>query len=253
VKKMKLVVIEDEVKIARMIKDYLEKEGASVSLARDGASGLQQAREEAPHLVILDLMLPDINGLEICRRLRQQSDVPIIMLTAKSQETDRVVGLEMGADDYITKPFSLAELAARVRAVLRRTRVPESRQNHGEKILTRGPFALDIENHQVKKGPQEILLTPTEFSLLAFMARSPGRVFSRLQLLEACLGEAYSGYERSIDTHIRNLRKKIETNPAHPEHIITVFGLGYKFQVPANPGDPSKGMLHGEGSSGSGM
>ncbi len=234
---MKLVVIEDEVKIAQMIKDYLEKEGASVYLARDGTSGLQQVRERDPHLVILDLMLPDMSGLEICRRLRQQSDVPIIMLTAKSQETDRVVGLEMGADDYITKPFSLAELAARVRAVLRRTRAPESPQKNAEKILTRGPFALDIENHQLMKGQQEISLTPTEFSILAFMARSPGRVFSRLQLLEACLGEAYSGYERSIDTHIRNLRKKIEADPAHPEHIITVFGLGYKFHLPKNQGD----------------
>jgi len=253
VEKMKLVVIEDEVKIARMIKDYLEKEGASVYLARDGASGLQLVREEDPHLVILDLMLPDINGLEVCRLLRQQSDIPIIMLTAKSQETDRIVGLEIGADDYITKPFSLAELAARVRAVLRRTRVAESRQNHAEKILTRGPFSLDIENHQVKKGQQEILLTPTEFSLLAFMARSPGRVFSRLQLLEVCLGEAYSGYERSIDTHIRNLRKKIETDPAHPVYIITVFGLGYKFQVPTNQEDPSRGVIHGDGSSGSGV
>ena len=239
--KIKLVVIEDEIKIAQMIKEYLENEGASVYLARDGASGLQQVKEKAPHLVILDLMLPDMNGLDVCRRLRQESDIPIIMLTAKSQETDRVVGLEVGADDYVTKPFSLAELAARVRAVLRRTQNQEARQKDQEKILVRGPFQLDIENHQLKKGQQEIILTPTEFSILALMARSPGRVFSRLQLLEACLGEAYSGYERSIDTHISNLRKKIEVNPASPEYIITVFGLGYKFHIPESGPLPESG------------
>ena len=235
--KLKLVVIEDETKIAQMIKEYLEKEGAHVYLARDGSSGLQQVKEKTPHLIILDLMLPDMNGLDVCRRLRQESDIPIIMLTAKSQETDRVVGLEVGADDYITKPFSLAELAARIRAVLRRAQVQEARQKDQEKILVRGPFQLDIESHQLKKEEKEILLTPTEFNILALMARSPGRVFSRLQLLEACLGEAFSGYERSIDTHISNLRKKIEVNSTNPEHIITVFGLGYKFHIP-NSGVP---------------
>ncbi len=227
--KTRLVVIEDEVKIAQMVKDYLEKEGAKVFLARDGASGMELVKKESPHLVVLDLMLPDLNGLEICRKLRQDQDVPIIMLTAKSQETDRVVGLEMGADDYITKPFSLAELAARIRAVLRRSFVQETAQKATEKVISRGPFLLDVENHLVKKGEQDIFLTPTEFNLLALLIRQPGRVFSRLQLLEACLGEAYSGYERSIDTHISNLRKKIEDNPASPVHIITVFGVGYKF------------------------
>ena len=232
--KTKLVVIEDEVKIAEMIKDYLEKEGARVYLAKDGLSGIQRVKEHSPHLVILDLMLPDLGGLEVCRRLRQDQDVPIIILTAKSQETDRVVGLEVGADDYITKPFSLAELAARVRAVLRRTNAQgqKSPSKAPEKTLVRGPFRLDLENHQLKKEEQEIILTPTEFNLMFLMARSPGRVFSRLQLLEACLGEAYSGYERSIDTHISNLRKKIEQDPAHPRHIVTVFGLGYKFNLP---------------------
>jgi len=241
--KTKLVVIEDEVKIAEMIKDYLEKEGARVYLAKDGLSGIQRVKEHSPHLVILDLMLPDLGGLEVCRRLRQDQDVPIIMLTAKSQETDRVVGLEVGADDYITKPFSLAELAARVRAVLRRTNAQgqESSSKAPEKTLVQGPFRLDLENHQLKKEEQEIILTPTEFTLLALLARSPGRVFSRLQLLEACLGEAYSGYERSIDTHISNLRKKIEQDPAHPRYIVTVFGLGYKFNLPGEgPGQSAQ-------------
>ncbi len=224
-----LVLIEDEIKIAQMVKDYLEKEGASVFIAGNGERGIELVREKSPDLVILDLMLPDISGLEVCRRLRQEKNIPIIMLTAKSQETERVVGLEVGADDYITKPFSLAELTARVRAVLRRSYVSKTEAMAIEKLITRGPLHLNIENHQVSKGGQEIILTPTEFNILALLARCPGRVFSRLQLLEACLGDAYSGYERSIDTHISNLRKKIESDPANPTFILTVFGLGYKF------------------------
>ena len=227
--KLTLVLIEDEIKIARMVKDYLEKEGANVYIAGTGEKGIELAREKSPDLVILDLMLPDISGLEVCRRLRQEKNIPIIMLTAKSQETERIVGLEMGADDYITKPFSLAELTARVRAVLRRAWLPINEEKAKEKNITRGPLHLNIENHQVSKDGEEIILTPTEFNILALLARHPGRVFSRLQLLEACLGDAYSGYERSIDTHISNMRKKIEPDPANPTFILTVFGLGYKF------------------------
>ncbi len=227
--KHKLVIIEDEMKIAQMLKEYLENEGAEVFLAGDGAGGVKLVEEKSPDLVILDLMLPDINGLEICRQLRVNKNIPIIILTAKSRETDRIVGLEMGADDYVTKPFSLAELAARVRAVLRRSVLQGNRSETHEKLIVRGRFYLDIENHHIKKGEKELFLTPTEFNILALMARYPGRVFSRLQLLENCLGEAYSGYERSIDTHISNLRKKVENDPANPNHIITVFGIGYKF------------------------
>ncbi len=225
----KIVVIEDEVKISRMIKEYLEKEGFNVFIAENGNRGIKLVRGEAPVLVILDLLLPDMNGLDICRAMRQEGNIPIIMLTAKSQEVDRVVGLEMGADDYITKPFSLAELAARIRAVLRRAGGQEQLPKLQKKVITRGGLFIDTEKHEVKKGRENIVLTPTEFNILALMANNPGRVYSRLQLLEAALGEAYSGYERSIDTHISNLRKKIEEDPANPVFIITVFGLGYKF------------------------
>lgn len=231
----KIVVIEDEAKIARMIKDYLVKEGMTIYLAADGTTGIELVRQHAPDLLILDLMLPDISGLEVCRILRQDKNIPIIMLTARSQETDRVVGLEMGADDYMVKPFSLAELAARIRAVMRRAgeqggtpRAAAVKKNETT-ILQRGELEIDAENCSVKKGGREIELTPTEFKILNLMARYPGRVFSRLQLPEACLGEAYSGYERSIDTHISNLRKKIEQDAANPAYIATVFGFGYKF------------------------
>ncbi len=225
----KIVIIEDEIKISQMIKDYLEKEGFNVFLAENGNRGIELVKGESPGLVILDLLLPDMNGLDICRALRQEGNVPIIMLTAKSQEVDRVVGLEMGADDYITKPFSLAELAARIRAVLRRSGGQELQPKLQKKTIAGGRLFIDTEKHEVKKGCENIVLTPTEFNILALMANNPGRVYSRLQLLEAALGETYSGYERSIDTHISNLRKKIEDDPTNPVFIITVFGLGYKF------------------------
>ncbi len=234
----KIVVIEDEEKIARMIKDYLENEGMYIFLAGGGSKGIGLIKEHSPDLLILDLMLPDMNGLDVCRTLRREGErsIPIIMLTARSQETDRVVGLEMGADDYIVKPFSLAELAARIRAVLRRTggeQVSGSTGATGGKdetvVMKRGDLQIDVDNCSVKKGDREVDLTPTEFKILNLLARHPGRVFSRLQLLEACLGEAYSGYERSIDTHISNLRKKIEDDAANHSYIVTVFGFGYKF------------------------
>lgn len=211
-----------------MTQEYLVKEGFTVLHAKDGATGISLVKSNSPHLVILDLLLPDMNGLEVCRKLRQVGNIPIIMLTAKSQETDRVVGLEMGADDYIVKPFSLAELAARIRAVLRRT-TEQGEQQREEKVIYRGDLMIDVEQHQVEKNGAVIELTPTEFKMLALLARYPGRIFSRLQLLEACLGDAYSGYERSIDTHISNLRKKIDSSSDKPM-IVTVFGVGYKFE-----------------------
>lgn len=225
----KILLIEDEAKIARMVKDYLEKEGFDLVVAENGNKGLELFLGQEFALVILDLLLPDINGLDICRALRQKSSIPIIMLTAKSQEVDRVVGLEMGADDYITKPFSLAELAARIRAVLRRAGGEKSSHEGLKKVFAGGRLLIDTEKYEVKKDGKNISLTPTEFKILALMAGNPGRVYSRLQLLEAALGETFSGYERSIDTHISNLRKKIEDDPASPLFIITVFGLGYKF------------------------
>lgn len=225
----KILIIEDEGKIALMVKDYLEKEGFKVLVAESGNRGMELARSDSFALIILDLLLPDINGLDICRILRQESNIPIIMLTAKSQEVDRVVGLEMGADDYITKPFSLAELAARIRAVLRRSGEQKFHPESQKKTFAGGRLSIDPEKYEVKKDGENILLTPTEFKILSLMAAHPGRVYSRLQLLEAALGETFSGYERSIDTHISNLRKKIEDDPANPLFIITVFGLGYKF------------------------
>ncbi len=223
----KLVIIEDEEKIALMTKEYLEKEGFVVFAAKDGVSGLSLVKNKSPHLVLLDLILPDMNGLEVCRRIRQVDNTPIIMLTAKSQETDRVVGLEVGADDYIVKPFSLAELAARIRAVLRRT-MEQDNQQREEAVITRGDLTIDTEKYLVKKNEVDVELTPTEYKILVLMARHPGRIFSRLQLLESCLGDAYSGYERSMDTHISNLRKKIDHSNGNPM-IVTVFGVGYKF------------------------
>lgn len=227
---VKILVIEDEKKIARMVQDHLEQEGYRVTVSAAGEKGLELARQGAFHLVVLDLMLPDMNGLEVCKQLRRESEVPVIMLTARSQEVDRVVGLEVGADDYITKPFSLAELSARIKAVLRRTgRTSETGAEN--KTISAGEIEIDLEKHQVCVNGKEVALTPTEFKLLALMARHPGRVYSRLQLLENALGEIFSGYERSIDTHISNLRRKVEKDPSNPRHIVTVFGLGYRFNI----------------------
>jgi len=225
---LNILVIEDEKKIAHMVQGFLENEGFKVGVAHTGKEGLDLARQGYFHLVVLDLMLPDVNGLEVCRLLRRESELPVIMLTARSQEMDRVVGLEVGADDYITKPFSLAELSARIRAVLRRAGAASATVEEN-KLIVAGDISVDLEKHQVHVGEKEVFLTPTEFNILALMARHPRRVFSRLQLLENALGEVFSGYERSIDTHISNLRRKVEKDPSNPRHIATVFGLGYRF------------------------
>ncbi|KYH32107.1 response regulator transcription factor [Neomoorella mulderi] len=224
--KKKILIIEDEEKIATMIQQYLLKEQFAVLIAADGVMGLKKARQEKPDLIILDLMLPGLSGLDVCREIRKESQVPIIMLTAKAEEIDKLLGLELGADDYITKPFSLAELAARIRAVLRRSGGQEQPKNT---VQTRGDLTIDFSGLQVYKKGQPLNLTPTEFNLLSVLFRHPGRVYSRLQLLDAALGEAYQGYERSIDTHISNLRRKIEDDPANPRYILTVYGVGYKF------------------------
>ncbi|MBC7325413.1 MAG: response regulator transcription factor [Moorella sp. (in: Bacteria)] len=225
--KKKILVIEDEEKIAALIQQYLTREQFTVLVAADGTTGLEKARRENPDLIILDLMLPGMSGLDVCREIRKESQVPIIMLTAKAGEIDKLLGLELGADDYITKPFSLAELAARIRAVLRRTGCQE--QTAAASMQAWGDLAIDFNGLQVYKKGQPVNLTPTEFNLLAALFRHPGRVYSRLQLLDAALGEAYQGYERSIDTHISNLRRKIEDNPSNPRYILTVYGIGYKF------------------------
>ena len=222
---IRILVIDDEEAIGNVIKDYLEAQGYEVFWAKDGYYAIDMFRKVHPDLIILDLMLPGKSGFDVCRELRQDSDVPVIMLTAKADEIDRVLGLELGADDYVTKPFSLRELAARVRAVLRRVgKGIEDRRG----ILRVGDITVDADGHQVTVSGREVALTPTEFSILLFLAERPGRVASRLQLVNASLGEAYVGYERSIDTHVSNLRKKIEDDPANPRRLQTVYGVGYK-------------------------
>lgn len=223
--RLRVLVIDDEAAIGNMIKEYLEAQGYLVDWAQDGPSGVELFRRTRPDLIILDLMLPGRSGLDVCRELRAMSNVPVVMLTAKSEEIDRVLGLELGADDYITKPFSLRELAARVRAVLRRAGKGAADLRS---VLQVGEIAIDIDRHEVTVAGRPVALTPTEFAILSFLAERPGRVASRLQLVNAALGEAYAGYERSIDTHVSNLRKKIEEDPANPRRILTVYALGYK-------------------------
>jgi two-component system, OmpR family, alkaline phosphatase synthesis response regulator PhoP len=217
----KVLVIDDEPKIVEICKDYLKAGGYEVITASDGAQGLTKARLQKPDLIVLDLMLPGMNGLDICRSLRQESNVPIIMLTARIEETDRLIGLELGADDYITKPFSPRELVARVRTVLRRASGDSSLET-----IRVGEVALDRTRYQVALPDRSITLTPTEFELLATMMSQPGRIFTRGQLLNAVRGVAFESYERAIDSHIRNLRRKLEPG----EYIITVHGVGYKFE-----------------------
>jgi len=222
----KILVVDDEAQIVHVLRGYLEKAGFNVLTAYDGREALRIARQERPDLVILDLMLPEVDGLDVCRALRKDSDVPIIMLTARVEETDRIVGLELGADDYVTKPFSPREVVARVRAILRRTQPSISH----EQPLSVGELTLDPMKRTLTVRDKLVELTPTEFDLLRAMMAAPGRVFTRQQLLEASQGMAYEGYERTIDTHIKNLRKKIERDPRHPEYLLTVHGVGYKIR-----------------------
>lgn len=223
----RVLVVDDEPKILSMVENYLAAEGYKVITAQDGTRALELFRREKLHAVILDVMMPGINGLDVCREIRKESTVPLIMLTAKTEEIDKLLGLELGADDYITKPFSLKELGARLRAVLRRT--ARYNEQPAEQVLVRGELAVDPVKREVKVRGEAVILTPTEYSLLYILARHPGRPYSRLQLLDMALDESYQGYERVIDTHISNLRKKIEKNPNEPLYIQTVYGIGYKF------------------------
>ncbi len=221
----KILVVDDEPQIVHVLKGYLESAGFEVITADDGVQAMAAFRHSAPQLVVLDLTLPGMDGLDVARAIRRESDVPIIMVTARVEETDRLIGLELGADDYIIKPFSPREVVARVRAVLRRTQRPQST---GE-VLNVGPLALDMEKRQVTVDGRPVELTPTEFDLLAILMAHPGRVFSRMQLLDNLQGYAYEGYERTVDAHIKNLRQKIELDPRNPSFVQTVYGLGYKF------------------------
>jgi DNA-binding response OmpR family regulator len=222
----KILVVDDEKKIVEIIRAYLEREGYQVIAAFDGKTALTLALNQHPDLVILDLMLPEVSGWDVCQALRKESRVPIIMLTARDEVTDKIVGLEMGADDYITKPFDPKELVSRVRAVLRRTEFKTSQKN----IINIVDLVIDLDKRQVRRGDTSIELTPNEFDILRVMAENPGQVFSRMQLLDKVQGDAYEGYERTIDSHIKNLRKKIETDPEHPGYVITIHGVGYKLE-----------------------
>jgi DNA-binding response OmpR family regulator len=219
----KILVVDDEEKIVRIVKAYLEREGYTVVAAYDGKAALAMARTEAPDLVLLDLMLPEVSGWDVCRTLRAESNVPIIMLTARDEDTDKIVGLELGADDYVTKPFNPRELVARVRAVLRRAESPQEKRR-----MVFGDLTVDLDKHEVRHAGRLVELTPTEFELLRVLAEAPGRVYSRMQLLDKVQGYAYEGYERTIDSHIKNLRKKLEADPEKPRYIVTVRGVGYK-------------------------
>jgi DNA-binding response OmpR family regulator len=224
-----ILVVDDEPKIVKTVRAYLENAGHRVVTAADGQAALTVYRHERPGLVILDLGLPGIDGLDVARVLRRESNVPIIMLTARVDEADRLVGLELGADDYVLKPFSPRELVARVRAVLRRAG-PE--REVAAPPIAAGDLSIDQERRLVTVGSRAVELTPTEFDLLVVLASHPGRVFSRTELLDRVQGYAFEGYERTVDAHIKNLRQKIEPDPKQPRYLLTVFGVGYRFVEP---------------------
>ena len=220
----KVLVVDDELKIARLVRDYLTEAGFDVALASTGPAAVAAVRSDRPDLVVLDLGLPGMDGYDVTRNIRGQSTIPIIMLTARSEETDRIVGLELGADDYVVKPFSPRELVARVKAVLRRT---------GGEVATETIRVMDLlislPHRSVKRDGSRIELTATEFELLRALASNPGRVYTRGQLLDSIKGVSFESYERAIDAHIKNLRKKLEPDPRRPRYLLTVYGVGYKF------------------------
>ena len=221
----KILVVDDELDIVKVVRAYLEQSGFRVITASDGQQALAAFRHERPDLIVLDLNLPKMDGLDVCRAIRRESSVPIIMLTARVDETDRLIGLEIGADDYIVKPFSPREVVARVRSVLRRSAPPVEQPS----IITIGALTIDPIRHEVQLQDSVIDLTPSEFNILLALASQPGRAFSRMDLLDAAQGEAYEGYERSIDVHIKNLRQKLGDEPRDQTYVLTVYGVGYKF------------------------
>ncbi len=227
----KVLVVDDAPEIVRIVRDYLEHAGFSVVTASNGLDALRAARVERPDLVVLDLGLPGRDGLDVTRDLRRESAVPIVMLTARTDEADKIVGLELGADDYVTKPFSARELVARVRAVLRRASAAAVPAD----VVRAGDLQIDVPRMSVSVGGREVVpeLTASEFSLLLAMARQPGRVFTRAQLLDALRGEAFEAYERAIDAHVKNIRRKIEPDPKEPRYLLTVFGVGYRVADPS--------------------
>ena len=223
------MVVDDDPKTVSLVKLYLESDGHKVLCAYDGVEALRLARQERPNLIVLDLMLPGLDGLQVCRTLRAESDVPVIMLTAKTTEGDKLTGLELGADDYLTKPFSPRELAARIKVVLRRT-VSESLER-GPEQAAYGDLRMDFRQHTVSIAGRPVALTPTEFRLLGTLVREAGQVLSREQLIEKVLGLDFDGFDRTIDVHVLNLRRKLGDDPARPRYIKTIYGAGYKFEA----------------------
>ncbi len=226
----KILVVDDEPQIVKVLKAYLEKAGYQVVTALDGKAALVVFDRERPDFMILDLNLPGMDGFEICREIRRDSNIPILMLTARVEEADKLNGLELGADDYVVKPFSPREVVARVKTIFRRT---SAESDNGE-IIQVGDLMIDLAKHTVKVAQKSIDFTPTEFEILVVLAKQPKRVFSRLQIMEQAQGDAYEGYERTIDAHIKNIRIKMEPNPKNPHYIQTVFGLGYKLDPDDN-------------------
>lgn len=220
-----VLIVDDDIKLVKLLKAYFEKDGFITFLAYDGYQALQETRQRKPDIIVLDLMLPGLDGWEVCRNIRKENDVPIIMLTARDEETDRLIGLEIGADDYVTKPFSPREVVARAKVILRRTHRAATKREP----IKAGSLVIDIERHLASQNTIELDLTPTEFKILEILAANPGRVFSRLQIVEQVQGYAFEGYERTIDAHVKNLRRKIEINPKEPQYIQTIYGVGYKF------------------------
>jgi DNA-binding response OmpR family regulator len=220
-----VLVVDDKSNVRTLVREYLTEAGFHVMTAENGQNALYAARQEKPDLILLDIMMPEMDGFEFIRAYRKESDTPIILLTAKMEESDKVIGLELGADDYVTKPFGMRELVARIHSALRRA----GQLPHPSSTLRVGEIVLDRETHSVMVGGQDVHLTPSEFDLLAILMNTPGRVFSRLDLLEDLQGTSFEGVARTIDVHIRNLRTKIEADPAHPRYIETVFGIGYRF------------------------
>jgi DNA-binding response OmpR family regulator len=226
--KRRVLLVDDDENIVKLVSMYLEKDGYRVDSAHDGRDALTLFRRAKPDIVILDLMLPEIDGFSVCRTIREQSEVPIIMLTARTTENDKLVGLDQGADDYVTKPFSPRELLARIRAVLRRAPGDDS---SGPVELRHGDLVLNLREHVAYVRGEQVPLTPTEFSLLQSMMRSPGQAFTRGQLIERAFGHDFDGFERNVDVHINSLRKKVETQPGEPSYIKTVYGVGYKLDA----------------------
>jgi DNA-binding response OmpR family regulator len=220
-----VLVVDDEAQIVDLARDYLEHAGFTVITAADGRAGLSLARTRSPDLLILDLGMPELDGLDVIRAIRRDSNLPIVVLTARDDELDKLLGLELGADDYVTKPFSPRELVARVKAVLRRMEPPDV----SSELIRAGEVSLDLPRMRVEVEGRLVELTPTEFELLATLARRPGRIFTRSQLLDAVRGVTIESYERAIDSHIKNLRRKIEPDPRSPRFILTVYGVGYRF------------------------